>query len=470
MQFYPFVLSCLLAQAAASPRIQKRWLNGDTATGTTDPDVTSDCEYWANDISATDTCAELEMYFDATVAELHAWNPSLLEDYCVLIEGWSYCVEGPAVTVTAAASTTTNTAIPVVGFTEVTDFVTSTTLAAATATSASATTVTTYSGGVPSPTQSGLVGACNEYYYVKSTDTCYTIQDLYLDFTLNEFYTWNPSISTGCVGLEPGYYVCVGVTGGTSNIATATATIAGTTTATATSSLPYEPQQTGLTSNCDDYYYVNEGDACTAILEEFDITMAEFYAWNPAVGSDCNTMEYGYYVCVGVPGSNATTMTTQSITPPTATIASTTTTASTLILTTTTTTATIIGPSPTQTGITTNCTTYYEATANDSCWSIVTEKYAYLTETEFIDWNPAVGSDCTSLWAGYYYCVATTTVAPMPDITDSCTSYYLVAEGDSCYSIEQAYGISAADFVEWNPAVGDSCASLWEGYYVCVAV
>lgn len=54
----------------------------------------------------------------------------------------------------------------------------------------------------------------------------------------------------------------------------------------------------------DDYYYVNEGDACTAILEEFDITMAEFYAWNPAVGSDCNTMEYGYYVCVGVPGSS----------------------------------------------------------------------------------------------------------------------------------------------------------------------
>ncbi|PYI24164.1 ankyrin [Aspergillus violaceofuscus CBS 115571] len=130
-----------------------------------------DCEYWANDVSATDTCAELETYFDATVAELHAWNPSLLEDYCVLIEGWSYCVEGPAVTVTAAASTTTNTAIPVVIFTEVTDFVNSTILAAATATSASATTVTTtstaiYSGGVPSPTQSGLVGTCNAYYYV----------------------------------------------------------------------------------------------------------------------------------------------------------------------------------------------------------------------------------------------------------------------------------------------------------------
>ncbi|PYI34514.1 LysM domain protein [Aspergillus indologenus CBS 114.80] len=414
MQFYPLVLSCLLAQAVASPRLQKRWLNGDTATGTTDPDVTGDCEYWANDISATDTCAELETYFDATVAELHAWNPSLLEDYCVLIEGWSYCVEGPAVTVTAAA----------------------TTLAAATATSASATTVTTtstttYSGGVPSPTQSGLVGTCNAYYYVKSTDTCYTIQDLYLDFTLNEFYTWNPSISTGCVGLEPGYYVCVGVTGGTSSIATAT------TTASVSSSSPYQPQQTGLTSKCDDYYYVNEGDDCTAGLEEFDITMAEFYAWNPAVGSDCNTMEYGYYVCVGVPA---------------------------------TTTATTTGPSPTQTGIITNCTTYYEATANDSCWSIVTEKYAYLTEAEFLAWNPAVGSDCTGLWAGYYYCVATTTVAPMPNTIDTCTTYYLVAEGDSCYSIEQAYGISAADFVEWNPAVGSSCASLWKGYYVCVGV
>ncbi|KAJ5710539.1 LysM domain protein [Penicillium malachiteum] len=418
MRLNILTISCLLAHATASTRIQRRWLNGDAATGTTDPDVTDNCEFWANDISSTDTCAELESYFDASITELHAWNPSLLEDYCVLIEGWSYCVEGPAVTTTAAVAT--GTAVQVVSFYEVSDFVTSTTAASTPSSSGTATTTTvtaTYSGGIPSPTQSGLTTSCTKYYYVENGDTCYTIQDLYLDFTLDEFYSWNPSISSGCVGLEIGYYVCVDA--GVSTSATATAS---------TSTSPYEPQQTGIVSTCDDYYYVNEGDSCSEILEDYDITLAEFYSWNPSVGSTCSGMAYGYYVCVGIPGV------------------------------------------PTQTGISSDCVTYYEAVSGDSCWSIVTNDYPYLTEAEFIDMNPAVGSDCSDLWVGYDYCVATTSIEPMPGIISTCDSYYLVESGDSCYSIEQAYSITAAEFVEWNPDVGSSCASLWEDYYVCVGV
>jgi hypothetical protein len=33
---------------------------------------------------------------------------------------------------------------------------------------------------------------CYDYYYVQNGDTCYDIQDLYGDFTLSQFYTWNP--------------------------------------------------------------------------------------------------------------------------------------------------------------------------------------------------------------------------------------------------------------------------------------
>ncbi|PYH91868.1 LysM domain protein [Aspergillus ellipticus CBS 707.79] len=422
-------LATLLARATASSTLQKRWLDGDSATGTTDPAVTDDCEYWANDISSTDTCAELESFFDVTITELHAWNPSLLTDWCALIEGWSYCVEGPAVT----------------------DFVSSTSLVTTATATGTATTTSSataaYSNGVPSPTQSGLISTCDEYYYVEKGDTCYNIQNSYMDFTLDEFYTWNPSISSGCSGLQPDYYVCVGVAGSTT---TATAT-----TTASSSSASDEPQQTGLVANCDNYYYVEKGDSCSAILTEFDITMADFYAWNPAVGSNCNTMQYGYYVCVGIPGIIASTTTTPSKTA--TSTASTTTSSSTV-------------PSPTQSGITADCVTYYQAQTNDSCWSIVNEKYTYLNETEFIDWNPAVGSDCADLLADYYYCVATTSVEPMPDIISTCTTYYYVNEGDSCYSIEQAYSISEADFVKWNPDVGEGCASLWEGYFVCVGV
>ncbi|KAL4981676.1 LysM domain protein [Aspergillus falconensis] len=429
-------VACLLTNAVSSKVLQKRWLNGNSATGTTDPDVTSDCQYWANDISSDDTCAELESYFGITITDLKAWNPSLKRSYCVLIEGWSYCVDGPDVTSTPSATTGESTTGKVT-FTEVSDFAsstpvdTTTTEPSTTSTLTTATTTTaTYSGGIPSPTQSGLISTCNDYYYVQNGDTCYDIQDLYGDFTLSQFYTWNPSISSGCSGLEPGYYVCVGVAS----------------TSTTTSSLPYSPQRTGTAANCDEYYLVEEGDSCSDLLSEYDITLTEFYAWNPTVGSDCSTLEYGYYVCVGVSVTTTTSITTA----------------------TTTTTSTTSGPSPTQTGITSSCVTYYEAEDGDSCWSIVAEKFAYLNQTEFIDWNPAVGSDCANLWLGYYYCVATTDVQPMPDIISTCTEYYLVQRGDSCSSIEQEYSITSTDFYTWNPAVGDDCASLWLGYYVCV--
>lgn len=133
------------------------------------------------------------------------------------------------------------------------------------------------------------------------------------------------------------------------------------------------------------------------------------------------------------------------------------------------TTSTPTGPSPTQSGIASDCVTYYQAQSGDSCWSIVNKKYTYLTQDQFIDWNPAAGSSCT-LWADYYYCVATKGAQPMPKTADNCVSWHLVGDGDTCYTIEQQYSITADQFNAWNPMVGADCASLWLGYYVCVGV
>lgn len=67
-------------------------------------------------------------------------------------------------------------------------------------------------------------------------------------------------------------------------------------------------------------------------------------------------------------------------------------------------------PQPTQPGITPDCTEYYEAQTGDTCVSIV-QKYgaqgSFITLSAFERWNPAVGRDCQSLLAGYFYCVAT---------------------------------------------------------------
>jgi LysM repeat protein len=154
-------------------------------------------------------------------------------------------------------------------------------------------------------------------------------------------------------------------------------------------------------------------------------------------------------------------------------------------------------PSPTQNGLISSCTTFYKANQGDSCWAIANVIYPNtFTLDEFVSWNPAVGSDCMGLRAGYYYCIGVpgspaVTLAPtskptatatatrctasapastQPGALCGCKKWHKVSDGDVCYSIEQQYGISADDFLKWNPNVGSACGTLWLGYNVCVGM
>jgi hypothetical protein len=119
-----------------------------------------------------------------------------------------------------------------------------------------------------------------------------------------------------CTDLELGYYVCVGVPG--------TPTIPITkTTAIPTSTGP-SPEQTGITKNCEclytiflfpptraqngkflmyvcnegnKFYKVVSGDYCEEIASKNDITVQQFYSWNPAVGVsvDFNAISIRWY-------------------------------------------------------------------------------------------------------------------------------------------------------------------------------
>ena len=68
------------------------------------------------------------------------------------------------------------------------------------------------------------------------------------------------------------------------------------TTATAT----IAPTQTGTASNCIEYYNVVTGDSCAKIETAYGITFEKLYKWNPAIGDDCQALEVGTAVCVGV--------------------------------------------------------------------------------------------------------------------------------------------------------------------------
>lgn len=67
------ISSLLLNTAFASSPGQGGWKNGPKATGETDPNVTKNCDFWANDVKSTDTCKMVEDYFGITLKQLVAW-------------------------------------------------------------------------------------------------------------------------------------------------------------------------------------------------------------------------------------------------------------------------------------------------------------------------------------------------------------------------------------------------------------
>ena len=187
---------------------------------------------------------------------------------------------------------------------------------------------------------------CDAFYLVQSSDTCSTIASKY-GINLATFYAWNPAVGSSCLDLELNEYVCVGLLNASS---TAVST---TTMPTSTGISTPSSVQTGMVSGCDAFYAVKSGDTCSVIASEYDISLAPFYGWNPAVGSSCLYLEVGGYVCVGVVGSSSVTATPTSYTP-----------SSTMGVST---------PSPIQTGMVSDCDEFYDVESGDTCSAIASE-------------------------------------------------------------------------------------------------
>ncbi|KAL5360967.1 hypothetical protein BJX96DRAFT_175789 [Aspergillus floccosus] len=373
-----------------------------------------------------DTCESFAGAWGLSVSDFQALNPGVT---CPALDPTqSYCVMGtvidpPGTTLTTTTTTMTTTTKP----------------PTTTTTMTTKKTTTTTSATGPTPTMPGIADNCDGFYKISSGDLCDTIAQRH-GITVAQLRSWNSEIDAGCSNLWLGYYICVHVAGTptTSSTTVTTTTSAGITGLT--------PQQPGIIETCNKYHLVESGDGCASIATKYGISLANFYHWNPSVGSSCGALWLGYYVCVGTTTSQPTT-------------------------TTTTTTTTGSGPSPTQSGMIQTCTKYHKAQADDTCDVIIHDKYPYINSLPlFVRWNPAVGSTCSNLLTGYYYCVATELHQPMPGIVDNCQRYYQVKDGDTCWTIQQQWGITAAQFNRWNPLVGSTCSSLWVRYFVCIGV
>lgn len=277
-----------------------------------------------------------------------------------------------------------------------------------------------------------MASNCDKFYLVVSGDQCGTIATSE-GITLADFYAWNPAVGTSCEYLDLGDYVCVDVIGSTPTPTTMIISTSMTTTGDGISTPT--PYQTGMATNCDSFHLVVSGDECAAITTEYGISLTEFYDWNPAVGTSCEYLDLGDYVCVDVIGTTAVASTT--VTP-------------------TSTGNGITTPTPYQTGIATNCDNFHFVVNGDECAAIATEYGISLTQ--FYDWNPAVGTSCEYLDLGDYVCVNTLTcssVLPAPPQYIS-TCGFPGFSHDAVSTVLVSY-TSGSPYVESAAACGAQC-------------
>lgn len=348
-------------------------------------DTVSDCSNW-HVVASGDTCDSIAKDWYISTDNLRSYNPSLASS-CKLVEGNSYCTER-------------NYGVPVSTPTPTTSLASSTTPAPTNG-------ITT-----PTPIREGMVNNCNKFYFVVKDDNCYNIAAAQ-SITLDQLYAWNPAVGTSCQGLWPQTYICVGTIGFTpapSTTPVPSSTIKPTSAkATPTNGIATPtPVQAGLISTCNKFYLVKDNDNCYDIAQTYKISLDQFYAWNPAVGSSCATLWPRYYVCVSIIG--VTTLTTS--TRPSTTAKPTTTTSwvqpplctfnaskgeyvcptSTPPPTTTKPGNGIATPTPYQAGMTSNCKKFHKVVKNDGCWDIANTYKIDLNN--FYKWNPAVGTSC----------------------------------------------------------------------------
>jgi hypothetical protein len=131
-----------------------------------------------------------------------------------------------------------------------------------------------------------------------------------------------------------------------------------------------------------------------------------------------------------------------------------------------------------------NCDAFYKVVTGDTCDSIAAKNG--ISVDQLHAWNTDIGgAACSGLWANTYVCVSVightpspttlsnglATPSPVQDgMTRSCKTFNWVVAGDTCAAIARRYGITAAQFAAWNPAVGSDCTRLWDNTYACVGV
>ncbi|RYP41945.1 hypothetical protein DL768_010420 [Monosporascus sp. mg162] len=223
--------------------------------------------------------------------------------------------------------------------------------------------------------------------------------------------------------------------------------------------------------DCTNWVVGSASDTCEAIADDYFITLAQLYKYNPSLADSCHIQE-GLSYCVeenwGIPPVPTTTT---SSAPPSTTSGN-----------------GISTPTPTQSGMVGTCNKFHYVEKGQSCADVL-GLYNLNIET-FYSWNKGVGETCSSMWAQVYVCVgvvgtSTTTTATsatttgngvstptptQPGMVSNCNKFHYVEKGQGCADILARYSLNIETFYSWNTGVGETCTSMWAQVYVCVGV
>ncbi|PLN80404.1 hypothetical protein BDW42DRAFT_186118 [Aspergillus taichungensis] len=331
---------------------------------------------------------------------------------------------------------------------------------------------TTTSPWPPTKTQPGQPADCNNWYEVRPGDNCNRILVHAGSWvSLELLLQWNPSLKDNCNNPFIGWWVCTGVRSTetftyiypTNNTAPPPTKYTPTSrpSMTMTSFTP-SPTQSGLATDCQEFYHATKGDTCSQILKDYEgiVDDKRFHEINPAVGPgpECTGLLPDYYYCVMAYPDDYPPM------PPTVTIA----------------------PTSLPSDTAKNCTLWYQAVGVQRCEGIVSD-FGTFTEEQFIAWNPSAARRCKSLPEDTWYCVGDANTPPtrtapydpgptsghhQPNVARNCNSWWFVGLSETCRGIAFRAGISENAFFEWNPDVSKEqyCDNLVAGSEVCVGV
>ncbi|KAG9668275.1 hypothetical protein KCU99_g6485, partial [Aureobasidium melanogenum] len=316
------------------------------------PGTSDDCAWYANySSSGLMDCTDVAEEYAITTDQLLSWNPSLSSDLgnCSLQSGYSYCVQ----TTSATVDPSRNDCTPI-----------------------NATTI-----------MNGTSLNCDCFILLSSTyQSSYGCSEIESDYSVtdSDLLQWNTWLGSSCetnlyANLDDGGFrpLCVGVNASQpvgTIVSSASGTLSPTevTTGGTTATISMGPTASGEVQGCLEYHTIVKGDTCYSIEVTYGISLAQLYAWNPSIGSDCSNLWLGSAYCVQGPAATATT-------------------------------SAAAAPAPTQSGIATNCNEYYVVADGDSCSKIETQ-YS-VSFAQLYKWNPAIGDDCQALWPTYAICV-----------------------------------------------------------------